>query len=62
DLINVPEKHELWVNVWKGDCGNFFYSHHKTRADADGLAGSFGADNVRVACLHREFEEGEGLS
>ena len=52
DLINAPERHVRWVNVYSaGGC-----TGHKTRHDADTWN-----DSGRIACVRLEFEEGEGL-
>ena len=53
DLINIPEKYTLWVNLY-ADRGILFT--HSSRAQADVNAGA-----SRIACVKVEFEEGEGL-
>lgn len=60
DLSNVPKKHELFVNVWENQKGCIWYSIHPTKYGADKYAAGFSRIK-RIACLHREFEEGEGL-
>lgn len=60
DLINTPEKHELWVNVWKGSEGTIFLFNFLSKKDADADADVTGRSTL-VARIHREFEEGEGL-
>lgn len=59
DLINVPEKHEIWVNLYKSCQGKFYLGDftHVTKRDADDHASA-----NRIACIRIEFEEGEGLS
>lgn len=52
-LINRPEKHVLWLNVYKDGCCS---DVHNTRKDADKKA-----SYNRIACVRIEFEEGEGL-
>lgn len=53
DLVNVPERHEAWVNGYSdGAC-----FAHRTREDADENASHI----RRIACIKVEFEEGEGL-
>ena len=56
DLVNIPEKHELWVNVYDSCFGGFNLKPHATREAADN-----NAREARIACLHLTFEEGEGL-
>lgn len=52
DLINIPQKHVRWVNVYA------------TRADAvhksKDLADAY-CSHDRIACIRIEFQEGEGL-
>ncbi len=60
-LINVPEKHELWVNVWRGPDGTILLFNFLSRKDADTDAGLTGRGTL-IARIHREFHEGEGLS
>ncbi|CAH1657715.1 hypothetical protein CHELA1G11_13012 [Hyphomicrobiales bacterium] len=59
-LINAPEKHELWVNVWKGPEGTILLFNFLSKKDADADADVTGRSTL-VARIHREFEEGEGL-
>lgn len=47
-LVNVPEKHVRWVNIYP--------SAQETREGADAQA-----HTDRIACIRVEFEEGEGL-
>lgn len=53
--VNIPETHEIWVNVYRRD-GRFNGVAHATRDQAE-----LNTNGSRIACLHREFEEGEGL-
>jgi len=57
DLVNVPKKHEVWINFYdddgEGDYDSYSYS---SRAIADE-----NADSNRIACIRVEFTEGEGL-
>ena len=54
DLVNVPEKHVRWVNVYPDrNCRTVYGARYG--ADA-------GASDDRIACIRIEFEEGEGLS
>ena len=61
DLINVPEKHELWVNVWRDKADNLFTVVDFDQAGSDRDASADGMYKL-VARIRREFEEGEGLS
>jgi hypothetical protein len=55
DLVNVPEKHELWINLYHTE-GVFFGCAYPTREQANEKA------NIdRIACVRIEFTEGEGL-
>jgi hypothetical protein len=55
--VNVPKKHEVWINFYdddgEGDYDSYSYS---SRAIADESA-----DSNRIACVRVEFTEGEGL-
>lgn len=53
DLVNIPEKIKLWVNVYNDGipCGV-----HHSRVKADSSAGS-----GRIACVEIEVTEGQGL-
>lgn len=55
DLINVPESIVRYVNVYRGDNSEKFYSggEYNTRADADSWA-----NKGRVSCIRVEFTEG----
>lgn len=52
DLINIPEKHEAWVNIYADLKGPF----HPNRGLAD-----TGASVGRLACVRVEWVDGEGL-
>ena len=54
DLINVPEKREMWVNVYDGSYKSPV--GHDSRESADLC--SF---QNRIACVRVEYEVGEGL-
>lgn len=55
DLINVPERHVRWVNVYRrGPIEEL--SAYSTRKYADGFSG-----RERIACIRVEFTDGEGL-
>ena len=57
DLINVPEKHVMYFNVYKGDCKySIRYSANGTREQADLSASGI---VTRIACIRVEFEEGQ---
>lgn len=57
DIINVPQKHTRWVNVYP--------SKHHGPLLGDGYPSRQKADEAasldRVACIKVEFTEGEGL-
>ena len=53
DLINIPEKHVRWVNLYPDSNTS---RDHQSRKSADDRAGP-----RRIACLKLEFTEGEGL-
>jgi len=52
DIVNVPEKHVRWANIYPGTFANTY----QTQEEADN-----GAASYRIACIRIEFEEGEGL-
>lgn len=52
DLVNIPEKREVWVNFYLVGSG----SSHPSRSMADRAAAP-----GRSACIRVEFTEGEGL-
>lgn len=58
DLINIPEKHEGWLNVYKPSLLESFSTSHiysnKKQADCGAICG-------RIACIKVSFTEGEGL-
>ena len=57
DIINVPEKHTLWLNIYAHGCARVLkLESHDTRKDADGYA-----PHDRIACVEVTFTEGEGL-
>ena len=53
DLVNVPEKHKFWANIYSRDT---VATLHETRSEADNDSAY-----SRIACIRIEFEEGEGL-
>lgn len=53
DLINVPEEHTVWLNVYLRDGSNV---SHPTRHEADTRA-----VRNRIACIEVTYKEGEGL-
>lgn len=53
DLINVPEKRVVWVNIYEQPLA---IAAHGSRGTADKSA-SVG----RIACVRVEFTEGEGI-
>lgn len=57
DLVNVPKKHEVWINFYDDDGDGDYDSYsYSSRAIADESA-----DSNRIACIRVEFTEGEGL-
>lgn len=52
DLLNIPERHEMWVNCYPG-LSSYGYP---TRAQADAHAAPY-----RIACVRVVYTEGEGL-
>lgn len=64
DLINVPQKHKGWVNLYRsGPCAvadaYMGCEIHRSRKDADLRTLSVTVE--RIACIEVEFEEGQGL-
>lgn len=57
DLVNCPEKHVRWLNVYS-DGGIGVYS---SREIADKYASALDKVVPRIACICIEFEEGDGL-
>ena len=58
DLVNVPKKHEVWINLYdsRDGIGGFYGFAYFTREAADEAV-----DANRTACIRVEFIEGEGL-
>lgn len=52
DLINIPEKREMWVNVYES--GGLVPHDSKEAADMSAIGN-------RIACIRVEYEVGEGL-
>ena len=61
DLINVPEKHTLWVNVWRDKADNLFTVVDFDQDGSDRDASGAGMYKL-AARFTREFHEGEGVS
>lgn len=55
DLINVPQKHTVWVNVYKSH-NSLSILNYDSRRIADQLV-----QEGRIACIEVTFTEGEGL-
>jgi hypothetical protein len=55
DLVNVPEKHERWANIYSLS-DQTYCNLYPTREAAD-----FSSAPNRVACVRVEYTEGEGL-
>lgn len=62
DLVNIPEKHVRWVNVF-GVAGTLGLSDpFRSKEEADGSVRHMPISAAnRTACIRIEFEEGEGL-
>jgi hypothetical protein len=56
DLVNIPQKISGWINIYSNSSPTYSIYLHNTREQADSSA--YGG---RIACIHVEFEEGEGL-
>ncbi len=54
DLVNVPEEHEAWINLYGGEGDSCYW--YSTREVADQCAGT-----DRIACIKIKFKDGEGL-
>ena len=54
DLVNVPQKHTVWVNVYRESVNEDHCHNSKDEADAN-------STGDRVACFLHTFTEGEGL-
>lgn len=52
DLVNVPEKHQAWINLYPHGGGSLHTS--RERADSHALCN-------RIACVKVEYTEGQGL-
>ena len=52
DLINIPEKHVRYINIYDYD-GTIFYSH-KSKEEADNKQ-----ERGRLACIRVDFKEGQ---
>lgn len=53
DIVNVPERRELWLNVYEGGDAECY----AVREDADNSRSSY----ERIACVHVKYKVGEGL-
>ena len=55
DLVNVPKKHEVWVNFYdeEGVVVSFAYASEELANEKSHID--------RIACVRVEFTEGEGL-
>lgn len=53
DLMNVPEKHSVWINFYKS---GMRYGWHTSKEMADRQAGE-----DRIACVNVVFNDGDGL-
>ncbi len=60
DLVNVPKKHEVWINLYQHDAETFVGYAHPSLESANKNAVET-AIRGRTACVRVEFTEGEGL-
>ncbi len=60
DLVNVPKKHEVWINLYQHDAETFVGYGHPSLESANKNAVET-AIRGRTACVRVEFTEGEGL-
>lgn len=58
DLINIPEKHTRWINIFPTGHNS---ENYKTKEEADRIYNGVNISK-RIACIKIEFEEGEGLN
>jgi hypothetical protein len=56
DLVNVPKKHEVWINFYQHDAETFAICAYPSQELANK-----NASRDRTACVRVEFTEGEGL-
>jgi len=56
DLVNVPKKHEVWINFYQHDANTFAICAYPSQELANK-----NASRDRTACVRVEFTEGEGL-
>lgn len=56
DLVNVPQKHTRWFNVYHHEAVQTAAYGYESRMMADDEAGP-----NRIACVKIEYDEGEGL-
>lgn len=57
DLVEIKDKHELWLNVYSFQDEGFVVGAYKIKSDADHGQ----CRKNRIACVKISFEEGEGL-
>lgn len=56
DLVNVPVKHELWINIYHNEHGCPWVYSYQTKEEAD-----YRAAPDRISCVRIEYEIGEGV-
>ena len=61
DLINIPVKHERWVNFYKYGPRDEVSVGGRTYASHAEASASGGKQSSRIACILVAFTEGEGL-
>lgn len=60
DLVNVPQKHKRWVNVYRHQHDTEVLISCSSRGGADAAAFAI-TEGERIACIEIEFTEGDGL-
>jgi hypothetical protein len=56
DLVNVPRKHEVWINFYQHDADTLAICAYSSQELANK-----NASRDRTACVRVKFTEGEGL-
>lgn len=59
NLINIPVKHTVWLNVYKDGFDGNYALLHQSKVKADRASGG---SLSRLACVKIEYVEGEGLN
>lgn len=56
DLMNVPEKHEAWINIYHNEHECPWVCSYQTKEEAD-----YRAAPDRISCVRVEYEIGDGV-